>query len=70
MIDCGPPGEFAGLASGTLPDKTTFGASFKFQCLSGFELTGNNSDPDKMVRCLETARWDLGGLRCEGMGHD
>jgi len=59
-----------GVKSGNLPTKTTYGASFVFECEREFTLKGNNSDAGKKVTCLENGRWDLGGLRCIGKEHE
>ncbi|KAI0223265.1 hypothetical protein LSAT2_025516 [Lamellibrachia satsuma] len=66
-IACGHPGDLAGLRADILPLSTyAHGAHFTFHCEPGFNETGSNGRGDRVVRCLETGRWDLGGLRCEG----
>ena len=68
-IDCGHPGEIAGLKSGILGSLAAvykFNSSFGFECETNFTISGNNSDPDKIVRCMANGKWNLGGLRCTG----
>ena len=48
-------------------EKTTYGSNFTVKCKDMYELHGNSSHGDQVVRCQADRRWDFGDIRCNGM---
>ena len=64
-VDCGFPAESPGATNGFLAN-TKYEESFFFGCRDTFNLAGQSSKNDNIIRCQDDGNWDFGDLRCEG----
>ena len=79
VVDCGPPGGedgIPGINLTVLPDITTYGTRFTFDCATNFTVQGNSSIGSDEVTCVIdndystenhlVGYWGIGNLKCTG----